>query len=74
MSGVELARQIRQKFPALPILFVTGYADKAAFADVSEERIIKKPFIGNELTTKVNAALTKAAPRFTDRVVVPLRR
>jgi CheY-like chemotaxis protein len=74
MSGVELARQIRQKFPALPILFVTGYADKAAFADVSEERIIKKPFIGNELTTKVNAALIKAAPRFTDRVVVPLRR
>jgi signal transduction histidine kinase len=74
MSGVELARQIQQKFPALPILFVTGYADKAAFADVSEERIIKKPFIGNELTTKVNAALIKAAPYFTDRVVVPLRR
>jgi signal transduction histidine kinase/CheY-like chemotaxis protein len=74
MSGVELARQIQQKFPALPILFVTGYAGKAAFTDVSEERIIKKPFIGNELTTKVNAALIKAAPRFTDRVVVPLRR
>jgi signal transduction histidine kinase/CheY-like chemotaxis protein len=74
MSGVELARQIQQKFPALPILFVTGYADKAAFADVNEERIIKKPFIGNELTTKVNAALIKAAPHFTDRVVVPLRR
>jgi signal transduction histidine kinase len=74
MSGMEVARQIQQKFPALPILFVTGYADKAAFADVSEERIIKKPFIGSELTTKVNAALIKAAPRFTDRVVVPLRR
>jgi signal transduction histidine kinase/CheY-like chemotaxis protein len=74
MSGVELARQVQQKFPTLPILFVTGYADKAAFVDVSEERIIKKPFIGNELTTKVNAALIKAAPRFTDRVVVPLRR
>jgi signal transduction histidine kinase/CheY-like chemotaxis protein len=74
MSGVEVARQIQQKFSTLPILFVTGYADKAAFADVSEERIIKKPFIGNELTTKVNAALIKAAPRFTDRVVVPLRR
>jgi CheY-like chemotaxis protein len=74
MSGVEVARQIQQKFSTLPILFVTGYADKAAFADVSEERIIKKPFIGNELSTKVNAALIKAAPRFTDRVVVPLRR
>jgi CheY-like chemotaxis protein len=74
MSGVEVARQIQQKVPALPILFVTGYADKAAFANVSEGRIIKKPFIGSELTTRVNAALIKGAPRFTERVVVPLRR
>jgi CheY-like chemotaxis protein len=45
MSGTELARQIAQKAPALPILFVTGYADTTAFRDVDEERIIKKPFV-----------------------------
>jgi signal transduction histidine kinase/CheY-like chemotaxis protein len=73
MSGVEVARQIQQKFPMLPILFVTGYADKVAFSDVSESRIIKKPFFGDELMTKVNAALVKAPPRLSD-VVVPLRR
>jgi DNA-binding response OmpR family regulator len=40
-------------------LFVTGYADKNALRDVGEESIIKKPFIGEELAKKVNAALVK---------------
>jgi CheY-like chemotaxis protein len=73
MSGAELARQIEQKFPALPILFVTGYADKSAFSDVNEERIIKKPFVDDELTTKVKTALMKGGRRL-GKVVVQLRR
>jgi len=73
MSGVEVARQIQQNYPALPILFVTGYADKTALGDVGEERIVKKPFIDDELTTKVNAALIKGAPRLSDKIA-PLRR
>jgi hypothetical protein len=40
--------------------------------DVGDEKIIKKPFVGNELTEKVNAALVKA-PRSIGKVV-PLRR
>jgi signal transduction histidine kinase/CheY-like chemotaxis protein len=74
MSGAELARQIGQKFPGLPILYVTGYADKTALKDVNEERIIKKPFVDDELTTKVKTALVKGAPRPNGKVVVPLRR
>jgi signal transduction histidine kinase len=73
MSGVEVARQIERKFPALPILFVTGYADKAALGGVGEERIIKKPFVDDELTTKVNTALIKSAPPLSGKVVVALR-
>jgi CheY-like chemotaxis protein len=68
MSGVEVARQIHQTFPALPILFVTGYPDKTALGGVSEERIIKKPFVDDELTTKVNIALIKGAPRSGDKI------
>ena len=56
MSGVEVARQIKSKYPAIPILFVTGYADKNALRDVGDERIIKKPFIGEELAEKSNRA------------------
>jgi signal transduction histidine kinase len=68
MSGVEVARQIQQKFPRLPTLFVTGYADKTALGDVGEERLIKKPFIDDELTAKVNAALIQGAPRLSDKI------
>jgi signal transduction histidine kinase/ActR/RegA family two-component response regulator len=74
MNGVDVARQIQQKFPALPILFVTGYADKTSLGDLGEEKIIRKPFIDEELTTKVHAALTKRTSRVSDKVVVPLRR
>ena len=74
MSGLEVARQVQLKYPAIPILFVTGYADKGALRDIGEERIIKKPFIGEELAKKVNAALVKGIPRYSGKVVVPLRR
>ena len=74
MSGVEVARQVQFKHPAIPILFVTGYADKNALRDVGEERIIKKPFIGEELAQKVNAALVKGISHHSGKVVVPLRR
>jgi signal transduction histidine kinase len=73
MSGVEVARQVQLKYPSLPTLFVTGYADKAMLRGVGDERIIKKPFVGDELIEKVNAALVKA-PRSSGKVVVPLRR
>jgi signal transduction histidine kinase/ActR/RegA family two-component response regulator len=74
MSGAEVARQIGEKFPGLPVLFVTGYADKTALGDVGEERIIKKPFVDDELTTKVNAALVKGTRPSSNKVVVSLRR
>jgi CheY-like chemotaxis protein len=74
MSGVEVARQLQLKYPAIPILFVTGYADKNALRDVGDERIIKKPFIGEELAEKVNTALVKGISRQSEKVVVPLRR
>jgi signal transduction histidine kinase len=68
MSGVEVARQIEKTYPALPILFVTGYADKAAFGTFGEERIVKKPFVDGELAAKVEAAL-KSGSRLGDKVV-----
>jgi signal transduction histidine kinase/ActR/RegA family two-component response regulator len=74
MSGVEVARQVQLKYRTLPILFVTGYADKVALADVGDERIIKKPFVGDELAEKVNAALVRSRSRASSKVVVPLRR
>ena len=72
MSGVDVARQAQLKYPAIPILFVTGYVDKSALGDVSDDRIVKKPFIGDELTRKVSAALVRGH-RHPGQKVVRLR-
>jgi signal transduction histidine kinase/ActR/RegA family two-component response regulator len=69
MNGIEVARQVQAKFPALPTLFITGYADKAAVQDIGDARIIKKPFVGDELVNKVHAVLTRASHRSAGKVV-----
>lgn len=48
--------------PALPILFVTGYADRAALEGVSEAQIIGKPFVDSELHEKLRTALARRPP------------
>jgi signal transduction histidine kinase/ActR/RegA family two-component response regulator len=70
MSGADVARRIQAKRPALPILFITGFADRTALAGVSEAHIVSKPFVQNELAEKVQLALTRG----TGGNVVRLRR
>ena len=74
MSGVEVASHVQRKFPAVPILFLTGYADQSALGDIGEQSIIRKPFIDDELITKVDTTLAKGGARLSDKVVIPLRR
>jgi signal transduction histidine kinase len=62
MNGAELARLARAKRPSLPVLFVTGFADRSALAGLSESHIVNKPFAEGELAAKVRAALAKAKP------------
>ena len=57
MNGADLARHIQGKRPALPILFVTGFADRTALAHVDEAHIIRKPLAEDELAAKVRLAL-----------------
>ena len=57
MNGAELAALTAKKWPHLPILFVTGYADLSAISSVSEDRIVQKPFRGGELQRKIGRLL-----------------
>ncbi len=68
MNGAEVARQVQAKRPALPILFVTGYADRTALAGVSEAWIVGKPFADDELAIKVRDALTRPGARTVVRL------
>jgi signal transduction histidine kinase len=62
MSGAELARQVRRKRPSLPLLFVTGFAERAALSGLHDGHIISKPFITGELAEKVRMALAGQLP------------
>jgi DNA-binding response OmpR family regulator len=43
--------------PALPCMYVTGYADLAALREVGGQSVVQKPFAGDELARKVQAVL-----------------
>jgi PAS domain S-box-containing protein len=62
MNGAAVAHEARSKRPDLPVLFVTGYADFSQLEAVAEDMVILKPFRGEELAEKVQAALDDAAP------------
>ena len=60
MNGAEAAVEIRKRWPSLPILFVTGFADTAILmkaGTVGSDGIVQKPFRAGELERKVAAAL-----------------
>ena len=45
MNGVDLAAEIRRRWPAIPVMFVTGYADQSALSreGIGDERIVQCP-------------------------------
>ncbi|ACA16665.1 response regulator receiver sensor hybrid histidine kinase [Methylobacterium sp. 4-46] len=64
MNGAEVAAEIGRRWPGLPVLFVTGFADTEALQAIGmagEERIVQKPFRDGELERKV-AALARPRP------------
>jgi DNA-binding LytR/AlgR family response regulator len=57
MNGVELARIIHAKRPALPVILVTGYGDLAVLKEFGESRILQKPHTEGDLVDKLIAAM-----------------
>jgi PAS domain S-box-containing protein len=51
MSGVQLAREIRQRHPTLPVLLTTGYVEAAAGLEDGEFELLLKPFTLEALAT-----------------------
>ena len=45
----------------MPVLFVTGFADRSMLSDVSGAEVVGKPFAPGELADKARAALLRGA-------------
>jgi DNA-binding response OmpR family regulator len=47
------------------VLFATGYADAEALIEAGEDRVIRKPFVDDELAAKVAAAVAMSEPHIS---------
>jgi signal transduction histidine kinase/ActR/RegA family two-component response regulator len=61
MSGIDLARRIRQQQSALPIVLMTGYSQALSETPAGEFPVLLKPFQATDLTQAIEAALNSAA-------------
>jgi two-component system cell cycle sensor histidine kinase/response regulator CckA len=63
MDGVTLARSLRSRWPELPVLLMSGYAEAALGADLVGEgfHFLAKPYAPVELLLAVDAALGRVA-------------
>lgn len=68
MDGLALARAIRERWPNLPILLVTGYSHVAQDTG-AEFTILKKPFSLAELSRAASRVTTRARHRAGTNVV-----
>jgi two-component system, cell cycle sensor histidine kinase and response regulator CckA len=57
MSGHELLREARRRYPHLPVCCMTGYVEEPGIKDVA---LIRKPFRADELLNTVRQLLARA--------------
>jgi two-component system cell cycle sensor histidine kinase/response regulator CckA len=66
MHGVELGQRLKQRWPALPVLYMSGYSvedlQREGVTGVERE-LVHKPFTPDSLVARVTAALSPAAGR-----------
>ncbi|CAO3405279.1 response regulator [Azospirillum palustre] len=65
MTGADLTRLVRHHRPGLPVLIVTGYAEKAVLQDLGREpgiRILSKPIPPSALIGHIMTALRAPRP------------
>ncbi len=61
MTGPELVRMVRERWPHIAILFVTGFVGEAGEAEeLSGYDILRKPFTVDALSAAVGTALSRA--------------
>jgi len=63
LSGWELARQVREREPTFPVVYMTGVAaDKWASQGVPSSILLQKPFAPVQLVTAISQLLNEVPP------------
>jgi len=60
MDGVELSRKATRRFPALQVVFITGFsavAPQSQGTEPSHNAVLTKPFHLNDLVTRIETLL-----------------
>jgi CheY-like chemotaxis protein len=72
-GGLDLARSIRAKWPALPVLLATGYSEAANRATEEGFLLLIKPYRPDALTAAIQRVTTAGSPHVSSNVI-PLAR
>lgn len=60
MNGMQLLNHIRENYPDIEVVVITGYGDTFSYTDVIEagaSDFLKKPYRANELEAKLNRVI-----------------
>ena len=60
MSGIELARAVRSRHPAVPVVLASGYSDEILQGSASDFEILRKPFDAGSVSRAIENALRQA--------------
>jgi CheY-like chemotaxis protein len=74
MSGADLARRVSSKWPKLPVIVITGYADTTEFdGQLNDTVLLRKPFGINDLGAAIERAVQRHSSAVGASKVVTLR-
>jgi CheY-like chemotaxis protein len=65
MTGAELAKHLRARWPGLPVVFVTGYSDVGELLTSTGEReiVLRKPYREEDLRKAIGVVLGVAGTK-----------
>jgi two-component system NtrC family sensor kinase len=57
LNGIQLAREIRTRFPQLPIILATGFSDATKEAAAEGFPLVQKPYTSATLSRAIDSLL-----------------